>query len=198
MARYYYDKKNTVEDYPKYLSIFNLKRDGFLEKWDYFKSGISRWTRNWETNGSIDFILSKGETEGNLRVTFTQTKRDTWEKTDHDYTIRLVSTPCHLWGRRWWFICPCKLNRCWKLYLQGNGIFASRKALNLSYESRNMSYSGRILQKVLGRLSGVELNNIRKSIKYPYRNGKPTRKMRTLIKHDLPLPGYIEEIMSKY
>ncbi len=182
MPRYYYSKKSTTDDYSQIWSIFSLKRDKVLKSWDYTFSGTSQWTRNGEPNGSISFTLTKDEYRGSVRVSFTQMSRSTGEKKKHDYTIQLESTPCHLWGRRWWFLCPCRWNRCSKLYLQSNGIFASRKTLNLSYESRNTSKFYRTLDAIFGKGSGEEQYQLWESIKYPYRNGRPTRKMRKYLK----------------
>ena len=182
MRWYYWNRKSTVEDYSKWLSIFCFKRDKVLHRWEYTFSGTSQWTRNGEPNGSISFVLTKDDYRGNVRVYFSQTSSSTGEKKQHDYIIQLESTPCHLWGRRWWFICPCRWNRCAKLYMQNNGIFASRKTLNLSYESRNTSKFYRSLDLIFGKGSGEEQYQLHKSIKYPYRNGRPTRKMRKYLK----------------
>ncbi len=182
MPWYYYSKRSTTDDYSQIWSIFSLKRDKVLKNWEYTFSGTSRWTRNGEPNGSMSFELTKDDYHGKLRVYFTQTDRDTGVETKHDYCINLESTPCHFGGRRWWFTCPCRHNRCTKLYLQRNGIFASRKTLNLSYESRNVSRRWRYLDSVFGKGSGEEQYQLHKSIKYPYRNGRPTRKMRKYLK----------------
>jgi hypothetical protein len=57
-----------------------------------------------------------------------------------DYTVRLVTTGCHLGGVRWWFICPLSRNevtcgrRVRKLYLHGK-YFGCRRCHDLSYTS---------------------------------------------------------------
>src|SRR5262249_51545398 len=59
---------------------------------------------------------------------------------DLDYSVRLVTTPCHLGGVRWWFICPLSRNgvgcgrRVRKLYLCGK-YFGCRHCHNLTYRS---------------------------------------------------------------
>lgn len=195
MPRYYSSAKNTTDYYSQVWSIFKLKRDKVIKNGEYTFSGTSQWTRNGEPNGSISFILTKDDYRGNVRVYFTQTSSSTGEKKEHDYIIQLESTPCHLWGRRWWFICPCRWNRCAKLYMQNNGIFASRKTLNLSYESRNTSKRWRYLDSVFWKGSGEEQYQLHKSIKYPYRNGKPTRKMRKYLK--MTYTPYSDEQLHK-
>ncbi len=182
MPRYYSSAKNTTDYYSQVWSIFKLKRDKVIKNGEYTFSWTSQWTRNGEPNWSISFELTKDNYHGKVRVYFSQTSNSTGEKKEHDYIIQLESTPCHLWGRRWWFICPCRWNRCANLYMQNNGIFASRKTLNLSYASRNVSRRWRYLDSVFGKGSGEEQYQLHKSIKYPYRNGRPTRKMRKYLK----------------
>lgn len=186
MGRYYYNKKSTVDDYSKKLSVFKLLKDEMIEKWVSSTSGTIRWTRNGEPSGNIGIYIDKDDYEGTLRVSFTQTDRSTSEVKKHDYNIQLVSTPCHLWGRRWWFICPCRWNRCAKLYLQDNGIFASRKTLDLSYESRNTSRFLRSFDIIFWKWSIIEIEELGESIKYPFRNGKLTRKMKQYLKKAYP------------
>ena len=182
MARYYWSKKYTVEDYPKTLSIFSFKRDKFLEKWKLHNIGTSAWSRNGEQFSKIWIEVNRNEYEGTLRVFFTQTDRNTQEKKDFDYIIQMTTTECHIWGgRRWWFICPCRGDRCAKLYLQDNGYFASRKTLWLSYESKNKSRYWRYLDSVFGP-NEEDLSTLYASIKYQYRNWKPTRKMKRYLK----------------
>ncbi len=182
MARYYWSKKSTTDDYSKAISVFVLLRDKFLQKWVSYNSWTLRWTRNGEPNGNISIHINKDDYRGSMRVVFTQTDRSSWEKKDLDYTIQLESSPCHLWGRRWWFLCPCRWNRCAKLYLQNNGIFASRKTLDLSYESRNTSKKWRFLDHIFWKWTFPEQEKLRASIKYPYRSGRPTRKMKRYLK----------------
>lgn len=181
MSKYNYSKKSTIDDYSQVWSIFHLKRDKVLKNGEYTFSGTSNWSRNGEPNGSISFELTKDNYNGRVRVHFTQTSSRTGEKKAHDYIIQLESMPCHLWGRRWWFVCPCGWGRCAKLYMQNNGIFASRKILWLSYETRNTSRRWRYLDTVFWA-SDSDISKLYQSIKYPYRNWKPTRKMKRYLK----------------
>ena len=115
-----------------------------------------------------------------LRVYFMQTNRETWEKKRFDYKIQLTSTPCNYWGYRYWFVCPCGWNRSNKLYLQGNWIFASRKTLWLKYEDQNQSKKRREMNMVFWK--EYEARELYKTIKYKWRNGKPTRKYKSYMK----------------
>lgn len=53
MGRYYWDKKSTAEDYSKSMTIFDLKRLGYLRKSDYAIERGLYWTRNGEPAGNI-------------------------------------------------------------------------------------------------------------------------------------------------
>ncbi|MBI3988940.1 MAG: hypothetical protein HY347_04925 [candidate division NC10 bacterium] len=62
-----------------------------------------------------------------LRLSYTITDRFTKEKVSLDYTVELVTTPCHFGGLRYRFVCPLFINekpclrRVGKLYLPRGG-----------------------------------------------------------------------------
>ena len=125
MGRWYFDKKDTVEDC-RSVSI------AFLKKHDYFcgyRSGTISWT-NWygEQTASIGVTVCTTDGENYARFQYTHTRRSTGEKTECDYKVQLVTTPCHLGGVRWWFICPLTTNgrccgrRVGKLYCPPGGM----------------------------------------------------------------------------
>lgn len=178
--RYYYSKKSTIEHYSKSLSIFDIKKDSALIQWASTNAVIS-WSRNGQIFARIGVTITLWELEGSVAIYLPNPNRESDENPKPDYKIRLVATRCNLWGLRWWFICPCKGNRCAKLYMQSNGVFASRETLNLSYESRNHSRLERYY-KALFWPNNPEVYELYKSIKYPYRNWKPTRKMKRYLK----------------
>ena len=63
-----------------------------------------------------------------------------------DYSVELVTTLCHLGGKRWWFICPLTRNgipcghRVRKLYQRGR-YFGCRHCHDLTYRSTQESDS---------------------------------------------------------
>ena len=60
------------------------------------------------------------------------------------YSVKLETTHPHLGGLRWWFRCPLSGSRARVLYLvSGQSRFASRKALGLTYRSRNQDEGDR-------------------------------------------------------
>ena len=180
MGRYYYDKKSTVDDYKKFTMSF-LRQYGHLRTGSTYSYGNIFWKIGDRPNGSMTFIVEKNDDDmiGTVQVKFTQTNTETWEKKDFDYLIRIEATKCNYGGLRWWFIDPCssKETRCSILYFQSNGYFAGRKMLNLTYDSRNESrwWIWWAEMKVL------KAEALYDKIKYPYRNGKPTRKMRRVL-----------------
>ena len=197
MWRYYYwEWKTSVEDYSKTIDIKFLKTYGYLDKWLYSRKWGLYWKRNWEDNWNIWVEINKWDTSWYIRVTFTQTNMD-WEKKELDYKIQLVSTPCNYWGVRWWLLCPCKWNRCSILYKQNNWIFASRKTLDLCYgdqkESKRYRYMSYLMWKPFN-----DMYLLKDKIKYPYRNWKPTRKMRRFLKlhHQMPSMEEVKNISS--
>lgn len=171
--------------------------------------------RKWEETGNIWFeVISERSSElsdileeitethkkvkkqKTIRVHFTQTDRDTGEKTRLDYKIRLEATPCNYWGFRYWFICPCGLNRCWRLYLQSNWIFASRKTLWIKYEDQNQRRKWREFNNVYPMYNQAE--ELLETIKYKFRGGKITRKYRRylrLMRYWIPAEKRAETIL---
>ena len=118
MGRYYWDKKDTVEDC-RSISI------SFLKKHDYFcgcRSGQIVWKNSSdEETGSIGVAVSIMDGDSYARLYYTVTDRDTGEKTDYDYKVSLTTTPCHFGGVRYWFICP----------LTTNGVYCGRRVAKL-------------------------------------------------------------------
>lgn len=145
------------------------------------KCAVITWKRKGEVISELGLKIILGESGGTIAIYIPNPNRESNENPKPDYHITLVATRCNLWGMRWWFLCPCKGNKCAKLYMQSNGVFASRETLNLSYESRNHSRLERYY-KALFWPNNPEVNELYKSIKYPYRNWKPTRKMRRYLK----------------
>ena len=181
MWRYYYWQwKDSVEDYTKTLDIKFLKKYWYLDKWVDYKKWWLYWKLWWNDNWNIWIEINKSETSGYVRVFFTQTSYD-GEKKELDYKIPLVSTPCYYWGVRWWFLCPCKWNRCSILYKQNNWIFASRETLNLCYDDQKKSKRWRYMSFCMWDNLTKALV-IQQSMKYPIRNGKFTRKARRILK----------------
>jgi hypothetical protein len=146
MGRYYYDKKNTVDDTNK-LDINWLLRAGKHKKGDLSFNNIITWTRSggWgESKSKIGYTIDlTGGSGMNIKFNYTITQKDTGEKQDFDYQVSLTSTPCNFGGERYWFLCPgqgCQ-KRVGCLYM-GQRYFLCRHCLNLAYESQNKNRRG--------------------------------------------------------
>jgi len=183
MGRYYWDSKSTVENCTK-LSICKLKEFGYLQG---CCSATLTWTRTFSGHKSSIGIFVDVLNEPYAKLNYTITDRNSGEKTDYDYKIRLATTQCHFGGVRYWFICPLNRNgvycgrRVGTLYLAPGGhYFGCRHCYNLSYESRNECHLGRFGQ--LGYLSKAErqYDEIYKKTKRWIWRGRPTRKARKL------------------
>jgi len=194
MGRYYWDKKDTVEDCTQ-LSIFKLKEFGLLNG----RSATTlTWTRRLSGKKSSIGAIVDVTGEPYIKVNYTITDRD-GNKTDYDYKIALTTTPCNFGGIRYWFICPLSMNgvycgrRVGTLYLGSGGkYFGCRHCYNLSYESRN--------EPRLARLGGIgypikaerlyeEL--YKKTKRWTWR-GKPTKKARKLQTLEQRMSGLLD------
>lgn len=153
MGRSSYSDRLTVEECRKISTKF-------LNQHHYFDSGVRRggctWSRNGEQIGSIGFSVSTLEDDEYIRFRYTQSDRNTDEKTELDYKARIVSTPCNYGGRRWWFICPLVVDgrtcsrRVGALYLGGGKYFGCRHCYNLTYESSKENHQFDRLFRKLG------------------------------------------------
>ena len=91
MGRYYWDKKDTVEDFTQ-LSIFKLKEFGLLSG---YRATMLTWTRSLSGKQNSIGIVVDTEDEPYAKVKYTITDRATDEKTDYDYKKQLATTICH-------------------------------------------------------------------------------------------------------
>jgi hypothetical protein len=180
----YIDKKNTVEDCHSISTAHLRKHDYFCG----YRCGTVSWKNGrGEKIASISLIVCTTDSEYYARFQYTHTCRSTGEKTECDYKVRLVTTPCHLGGIRWWFICPLSHDgvpcgrRVGKLYCPPGGkYYGCRHCYNLSYESRN--------EPRLARPGGIgyplvverRYDELYKQMKRWTYRGKPTRKARRL------------------
>ena len=171
------------------LSIFWLKKQGRLPFWGW-TSGSITWMFGWSENkNSIGFSVSTKMPRGgdHIRLHYTHTDNSTGEKEKLDYQVRLVTTPCHFGGERFWFICPLYKNgqycgrRVGVLYLVSK-YFGCRKCGNIAYASQMKG--GRF------RGSSVSIPDIEQAeneIKRYYYKGRPTRKYRRLVRMNAKL-----------
>jgi hypothetical protein len=184
MGRYYWSKKDTVEDCTK-LSIVKLKEFGLLEG---FCHTTLTWTRSLSGHkSSIGIVVDVMDEPYYVKLNYTITARDSGEKTDYDYKIGLTTTPCHFGGVRYWFICPLSRNgmpcgrRIGTLFLSsGSKCFDCRHCYDLSYESRNECRLGQFGQIGYALKADRQVEELREKIKRWTYRGRPTRKAKKL------------------
>jgi hypothetical protein len=117
-----------------------------LRRWKLLTPGITnrpgslQWSRGGAPSSSVSYLLTVGEHDGTLRLIYSMKSLDA----ELDYPVRLMTTPCHLGGVRWWFVCPLAKDgvacgrRVRKLYLSGR-YFGCRHCHDLTYRSRQES-----------------------------------------------------------
>jgi hypothetical protein len=177
--------KNKADDAKKISTSF-LKKHGYFKGW---LSGTITWTRSgmWgENKSSVSISVSTLEGDNYLRITYTQTDRDTQEKKDFDFKIPLTTTPCRFGGKRYWFICPWYKSgvycgkRVGTLYKDGD-YFACRHCYDLTYESRNLSGYAKPFGSVI---SFPELEELEEKVKRKYYRGQPTKRYLRFLKKE--------------
>jgi hypothetical protein len=186
MGRYYWDKKDTVEDC-RSVSISFLKKHDYLNE-SSRRSGAISWKNCYgEKTSSIGIVVSTFEGEKYVRFYYTVTDRSSGEKADYDYKVALTTTPCNFGGVRYWFICPLSRNgvycgrRVGKLYkAPGGDYFGCRHCYNLSYESRNESRLGRFGGLGFPLKVESQIERLYGEIKRWTYRGRPTKKAQKL------------------
>lgn len=102
------------------------------------------WRRGGEVTGSVAYnVIYADSLPCALRFQYSISSQSQENRENLDYLIKVISTPCHLGGIRWWFFCPLVVNgklcerRCRILYLpRGEKYWGCRECHKLSYESR--------------------------------------------------------------
>ena len=120
------------------LSISNLTRDGLL------KPNI-QYKLEWKRRGRVVAAISIATEQNKIKLDY-QTAFDGQDKQSHSYFVGLCYTPCHMGGRRTWFICPSCQKRVAMLY--GRTVFACRKCCNLVYPSTTENHLDRQTRKL--------------------------------------------------
>jgi len=154
----------------------------FLNKHKYFdgwRSGSITWTSGWDGHKS-NVSIEVSTTENHLRITYTQTDRESGEKKDFDYKIPLTTTPCRYGGKRYWFTCPWYRNGIYcgrrvAVLFKGGDYFACRHCYGLTYASQNLG------GRYKGFVSIPDIDEAEMKVKRRYYRGKPTRQYRRVI-----------------
>ncbi len=130
-GRYRERNRGTVEAAIR-LDLRVMRRQGFLVP-GAVTSGVQRW--HWvatgQETGSVNVSVDLSDPVSGL-----VTVRFNLNGEPKVQTIDLTSVPMRFGGRRYYFICPQSGTRCEVLPIAG-GVFASRQALRLTYQSQS-------------------------------------------------------------
>ena len=169
--RYYYSRKATTNESCR-LRMSYLRKRGMLIGEESFEK--ITWTSSMTGKKTIVGLAADITDDPHVRLIYSVTDKE-GNKTDYDYQISLVTTPCNLGGVRHWFGCPSCGRRVGVLYLvPGDVYFRCRHCNNLSYWSRN-----RCPLESFGHTSR-QIDELRSQIKRWTWRGRPTRKVRRL------------------
>jgi hypothetical protein len=130
-GRYRTRNRGTV-DAALRLDLRVMRRQGFLVP-GAVTSGVQRWTRvaTGEETGAVNVTVNLVDpASGHVTVRFNRNGEPKVQ------TIDLASTPMRYGGRRYYFLCPKHGRRCEVLPMVG-GVFASRQAGRLTYQSQS-------------------------------------------------------------
>ena len=172
MGRRWYDNRKATVDESCRLKISDLRERGMLRGEEAFEK--IAWTSSMRGEITTALISVDVTDEPFAVLVYTLTDRE-GNKTDYDYKVSLVTTPCNLGGVRYWFGCPSCGRRVAVLYLApGDVRFRCRNCNNLSYHSRNNCPVAKF------GVTSREINELRSQIKRWTWRGRPTRKIRRL------------------
>jgi hypothetical protein len=170
------------------LSIFWLKKHGYLHKDYSYKSGGIKWTYGSSEDGSsIGFAVARDnwgtpDEKAYIELTYTHTDRWNDEKSEMNYRIELTTTPCNLGGKRYWFICPLNKNgrycgrRVGVIYSIGKW-FGCRHCGNIAYQAQFEGGKFRV-----GSVCEPDVEKAYNEIKRFYYKGEPTRRYKRYLR----------------
>jgi len=137
------DKKTTVDEcWP--LDMKDVaKRVNFAVA----SRGSITWEGSLGVKAAVNFEIHPPD---RMRLYYEETHWWTGEKTNYDYTVPVVHTPCFYGGVRYWFLCPACKQRSRILYsAPGCCVFACRICHNLTYRNQQEGpdHEGRVIKE---------------------------------------------------
>ena len=127
------------------LDLRIMRRQGLLRP-GAVTSGVQRWhrTATGEETGSVGVSVNLVDPDNGLVVVRFNLNGD-----PRVQEIRLVSRPMRFGGRRFYFVCPKHGRRC-EVMPMGGGVFASRQAQRLTYQSQSAGQIDRMRDRAHG------------------------------------------------
>ncbi|HDZ07510.1 hypothetical protein LCGC14_0003870 [marine sediment metagenome] len=137
--RWHLSAKDTTSDH-RQLDVRRIKREGLLAAGKGFG-----WV--WDRNTSNEARIWISVQNDHLMLSYKSKNSSADEWRDHNYSVLLDSTKCHLGGMRSWFRCPQP--RCGRrvAILYVGSILACRNCLNLAYESQREQECDRLARR---------------------------------------------------
>lgn len=165
------------------LSVFSLKKYGYLEKGLDYKAGTMRWSYNGVSKSSVSIAVRKTQ-DGRMYLSLNYTHTSSWdgEKSYMDFDIELTTTPCNLGGVRYWFICPLSKRgvycgrRVGVIYAIGKW-FGCRHCGDIAYQSQFEGGKFRV-----GSVCEPDVEKAYYEIKRFHYKGKPTRRYKRYLR----------------
>ncbi|WP_445940430.1 hypothetical protein [Pseudomonas sp.] len=130
-------EKDSTDDY-RTLIISALKREGCLQPGKRLEWA---WWRRGEKVASIGVAI---ESRHSMRLRY-QSSSQGRDPVQHDYSVAISWTPCHMGGERPWLHCPSCNRRVGKLY--SGSVFSCRHCMRLNYPSQQASRRDRPLSQ---------------------------------------------------
>lgn len=166
-------------DYLKKITIWQLKRDGYLNG---FRSFRISWKMGDSITGSMlistlvasDFDKEEGRLPLAVEkwICFLYSQIDDYgNRQNFDYKVPITITYCHYGGWRYWFQCLFCGRRIGVLYKRAD-YFACRHCNYLTYESKNLSGTFKAFGRII---SAPELDELAARVKRQYYKGKMTK-----------------------
>jgi hypothetical protein len=185
MGRWSWGWKTTADGL-RSIDINWLLKTGKYKPGDFQTWRNITWTSNSGDKNYINYDIDFCSLTPTIRFHY-QVWRSGEEdtKTSIDYRVTLT-TPCHIGGYRYWFICPRNYcgRRVGKLYLM-NKYFLCRHCHNLTYESRNENKRYRMLSKIFDYEAKQE--KMWEKMRITHYRGKPTKRYLKYLSLDMRL-----------
>ncbi len=138
--RWYWDAKETVEDY-RTIDVRRWHKENMFDG----KLYVWRWFRGGEQVSSIQMITNLDQNQFEVSYMHKRINQD-WQ--EQSYPVHLYWSACNYGGKRPWFICPAKNcgRRVAILYL--GKIFACRQCYQLAYPCQRENFGYRAIRKI--------------------------------------------------
>lgn len=158
------------------IDMKSLRAWGVLEKVVYW--GRYLWSRSGEKIASISYTLNLDHPDGPcMRLNYRTIPYGETEWVPREYDVKLISTPCHYGGKRWWFCCPILgCGRRSRILYSHRTYYVCRKCTGCWYDSQN--YRPPSL-RALHHLFNAE--DFEQNLKRKYYRGQPTRRYRRFL-----------------